>query len=98
MVTLVQGSWAVGWGCPWRALCLPPAALSPEQRAWRVKRISGAYCTQMDLFTSVLQEAGMWRVTFHVGSIGLMPGLAVCLQPDHHCLFPPSPDEGTKGF
>lgn len=25
-------------------------AVSPEQRAWRVKRISGAYGTQMDLF------------------------------------------------
>lgn len=24
-----------------------------ERRAWRVKRISGAYCTQMDLFTCI---------------------------------------------
>lgn len=28
-------------------------APTPEQRAWRVKRISGAYRTQMDLFTYI---------------------------------------------
>lgn len=34
----------MGWQC---------LALTPEWRAWRVKRISGAYCTQMGLFLSI---------------------------------------------
>jgi len=45
-------AYSIGWQC---------LALTPEQRAWRVKRISGAYCTQKDLFTYISQGGGMGR-------------------------------------
>lgn len=31
-----------------------------EQRVWRVKRISGAYCTQMDLLTCIYSREVGW--------------------------------------
>lgn len=69
-------AYGMGWQC---------LALTLEWRLWRVKRISGAYCTQMDLFNIYSREVGwgglnppcpggrvksLWLA--HVGSTGLL--------------------------
>lgn len=77
----------------------------------RVKRISGAYCTQMDLFTFICREVGEGGLDSHccsphwehsaAGQQHPMPGLVVCLQPKQQrfsAFFLQALMKGTEGF